>query len=44
MDTLTLFSVFRLDARPKKQPEQEIVDDAYYGLYDTPPYMGIPSW
>ena len=44
MDTLTLFSVFRLDARPKKQPEQEIVDDAYYGLYDTPPYMGIRSW
>ena len=44
MDTLTLFSVFRLDARPKKQPEQEIVDDAYYGLYDTPPYMGMPSW
>ena len=44
MDTLTLFSVFRLDARPKKQPEQEIVDDAYYGLYDTPPYMGTLSW
>ena len=44
MDTLTLFSVFRLDARPKKQPEQEIVDDAYYGLYDTPPYMGMPTW
>ena len=44
MDTLTLFSVFRLDARPKKQPEQEIVDDAYYGLYDTPPYMGTFSW
>ena len=44
MDTLTLFSVFRLDARPKKQPEQEIVDDAYYGLYDTPPYIGMPSW
>ena len=44
MDTLTLFSVFRLDARPKKQPEQEIVDDAYFGLYDTPPYMGMPSW
>ena len=44
MDTLTLFSVFRLDARPKKQPEQEIVDDAYYGLYDTPPYIGTLSW
>ena len=40
MDTLCLFSVFRLDARPKKQPEPEIEDDAYYGLYNTPTLNG----
>lgn len=40
MDTLCLFSVFRLDARPKKQPEPEIEDDAYYGLYNTPTFNG----
>lgn len=40
MDTLCLFSVFRLDARPKKQPEPEVEDDAYYGLYNTPTFNG----
>lgn len=33
MDTLTLFSVFNFDARPKKQPEMEIDDDAYIDMY-----------
>lgn len=43
MDTLCLFSVFRLDARPKKQPEPEVEDDAYYGLYNTPTFNGY-TW
>lgn len=33
MDTLTLFSVFNFDARPKKQPSIEIDDDAYIDMY-----------
>ena len=38
MDTITLFSVFNFDARPKKQPSPEVEDDAYtdmYMSYDT---------
>lgn len=33
MDTICLRSFFELDARPKKQPEPEIPDTAYDGLY-----------
>lgn len=33
MDTLTLFSVFNFDARPKKQPSAEVEDDAYTDMY-----------
>ena len=40
MYTLFLFSVFSLDAMPKKQPEPEVEDDAYYGLYNTPTFNG----
>lgn len=33
MDAICLRSFWELDARPKKQPSQEIGDDAYEGLY-----------
>ena len=33
MDTLTLFSVFNFDARPKKQPSPDVEDDAYTDMY-----------
>lgn len=33
MDTICLRSFFELDARPKKQPDPEIPDNAYDGLY-----------
>ena len=33
MDAICLRAVFELDARPKKQPAQQVPDDAYNGLY-----------
>lgn len=35
MDSICLRAFFELDARPKKQPAQEIEDDAYNGLYQN---------
>ena len=35
MDSICLRSFFELDARPKKQPEPEIEDDAYDGLFNN---------
>lgn len=35
MDPFTYRAVFELDARPKKQPEPEIGDDAYNGIYQS---------
>lgn len=34
MDAITLRAIFELDARPKKQPEPEVPEDAYDGLYE----------
>lgn len=33
MDSIVLRSAFELDARPKKQPEVEAPEDAYYDIY-----------
>lgn len=35
MDAIVLRGRFDLDARPKKQPDTEIDDDAYLGVYNT---------
>lgn len=35
MDSIVLRMVFELDARPKKQPDAEIGDDAYDGFFTT---------
>lgn len=35
MDSITLRAIFELDGRPKKQPEEEIGDEAYTGIYRT---------
>ena len=35
MDPISYRAIWELDARPKKQPEKEIEDDAYYGLYNN---------
>ena len=35
MDPFCLRSYFELDARPKKQPEREVDDSAYDGLFNT---------
>ena len=34
MDSICLRAIWELDARPKKQPEPEIEEDAYEGLYN----------
>ena len=34
MDSLVLRAIWELDARPKKQPEPEVDDDAYNGIYN----------
>ena len=35
MDAIVLRARFDLDARPKKQPDAEIEEDAYTGIYNS---------
>lgn len=44
MDTVSYRAIFELDARPKKQPEPEIPDDAYDGFYNDFPTDGRAIW
>ncbi len=37
MDTICLFAVFMLDARPKKKPKPQVAYNTYNALYNRPP-------